>query len=60
MLLLATGCWSTMIALRCNALMESCFGTIKTVLEIQTDDSLRQAGREIREYINYYKSCSAR
>lgn len=37
-----------------NAFMESCFGTIKTELEMSTYESLPQAGREIREYINYY------
>jgi transposase InsO family protein len=37
-----------------NAFMESCFGTIKTELEMTTYDSIEQATREIREYINYY------
>ena len=37
-----------------NAFMESCFGTIKTELEMTTYDSFEQARKEIREYINYY------
>ena len=37
-----------------NAFMESCFGTIKTELEMTTYDSFGQALKEIREYINYY------
>lgn len=37
-----------------NAFMESCFGTIKTELEMKTYTSLQQASTEIREYINYY------
>jgi putative transposase len=37
-----------------NAFMESCFGTIKTELEMTTYDSLELANQEIREYINYY------
>jgi len=37
-----------------NAFMESCFGTIKTELEMTTYDSLEKALQEIREYINYY------
>ena len=37
-----------------NAFMESCFGTIKTELEMTTYDSFEQALKEIREYINYY------
>ena len=37
-----------------NAFMESCFGTIKTELEMTTYDSLEAALEEIREYINYY------
>lgn len=39
-----------------NAFMESCFGTIKTELEMTTYDSLQQAIKEIREFINYYNS----
>jgi transposase InsO family protein len=37
-----------------NAFMESCFGTIKTELEMTTYDSFEKAFEEIREYINYY------
>jgi putative transposase len=37
-----------------NAFMESCFGTIKTELEMTTYQSLAEASREIQEYINYY------
>jgi len=37
-----------------NAFMESCFGTIKTELEMTTYDSIQKALVEIREYINYY------
>ena len=37
-----------------NAFMESCFGTIKTELEMTTYDSFEIAFEEIREYINYY------
>lgn len=37
-----------------NAVMESCFGTIKTELEMTTYQSFDQARREIQEYINYY------
>ena len=37
-----------------NAFMESCFGSIKTELEMTTYDSFEQALKEIREYINYY------
>ena len=37
-----------------NAFMESCFGTIKTELEMTTYDSFEQALKEIKEYINYY------
>lgn len=39
-----------------NAFMESCFGTIKTELEIKAYPSFAEAGREIREYINYYNT----
>ena len=39
-----------------NAFMESCFGTIKTELEVTTYESLREAQEEIREYINYYNT----
>jgi putative transposase len=39
-----------------NAFMESCFGTIKTELEMTTYASHNQANQEIREYINYYNA----
>lgn len=39
-----------------NAFMESCFGTIKTELEMTTYHSLEEAHQEIQEYINYYNS----
>ena len=39
-----------------NAFMESCFGTLKTELEVTTYDSLEEARQEIREYINYYNT----
>lgn len=39
-----------------NAFMESCFGTIKTELEMATYPSLEEAYREIQEYINYYNT----
>ena len=38
-----------------NAFMESCFGTIKTELEMTSYVSIQKAKEEIREYINYYK-----
>ena len=37
-----------------NTFMESCFGTIKTELEMTAYDSIQTAIQEIREYINYY------
>jgi transposase InsO family protein len=37
-----------------NAFMESCFGTIKTELEMTEYDNHRTARREIGDYINYY------
>ena len=37
-----------------NAFMESCFGTIKTELEMTEYDNHRLARREIGEYIAYY------
>ena len=37
-----------------NAFMESCFGTIKTELEMSAFQSLQEARQEIQEYINYY------
>ena len=39
-----------------NAYMESCFGTLKTELEISSYDDLSQARREIADYINYYNT----
>jgi putative transposase len=39
-----------------NAFMESCFGTIKTELEMTSYQSLDHAKREIEEYINYYNA----
>jgi putative transposase len=39
-----------------NAFMESCFGTIKTELEITSYQTLHHAKREIEEYINYYNA----
>lgn len=37
-----------------NAFMESCFGTIKTELELTAYESIEQARREISDYVNYY------
>lgn len=37
-----------------NAFMESCFGTIKTELEMTQYDSIEHADHEIREFVNYY------
>jgi putative transposase len=39
-----------------NAFMESCFGTIKTELELTSYPSREEAQREIQEYINYYNT----
>lgn len=39
-----------------NAFMESCFGTIKTELEMSTYHSYEEARQEIQEYINYYNA----
>jgi len=39
-----------------NAFMESCFGTLKTELEMTAYSSLQQARKEIQEYINYYNA----
>jgi len=39
-----------------NAFMESCFGTIKTELEMTVYDSPAKATKEIKEYINYYNA----
>jgi putative transposase len=41
-----------------NAFMESCFGTIKTELEMTEYNSIEQVGHEIREFVNYYNSSS--
>jgi transposase InsO family protein len=37
-----------------NAFMESCFGTIKTELEMTEYDNHRAARRDVGEYIDYY------
>ena len=37
-----------------NAFMESCFGTIKTELEMTEYKNQAEALKEIRSYINYY------
>jgi putative transposase len=37
-----------------NAFRESCFGTIKTELEMEVYANLRAAQEEIREYLCYY------
>lgn len=37
-----------------NAFMESCFGTLKTEMEMTCFESFEKAKREIEEYINYY------
>ncbi|MEZ6058984.1 MAG: integrase core domain-containing protein [Planctomycetaceae bacterium] len=37
-----------------NAIMESCFGTIKTELEMTEYRSMRLARNEIRGYLCYY------
>jgi transposase InsO family protein len=39
-----------------NAFMESCFGTIKTELEIAPYKNKRVAKKEIHEYIRYYNT----
>jgi putative transposase len=39
-----------------NAFMESCFGTIKTELEMTEYQNHRSALREIAEYIDYYQT----
>ncbi len=39
-----------------NAFMESCFGTIKTELEMTSYESIEYARREIEEYINYFNA----
>lgn len=37
-----------------NAFMESCFGTVKTELELVEYSSGWEAVREIRSYVSYY------
>jgi len=39
-----------------NAFMESCFGTIKTELEMTPYKNARIAKKEISEYIRYYNT----
>jgi putative transposase len=39
-----------------NAFMESCFGTIKTELEMSNYSTFEIALREIQEYVNYYNT----
>ena len=39
-----------------NAFMESCFGTIKTELEMTEYDDSRQARNEIASYLAYYNT----
>lgn len=39
-----------------NAFMESCFGTIKTELEMSNYATFEIAQREIQEYVNYYNT----
>ena len=39
-----------------NAFMESCFGTIKTELEMTEYDNCHKARRDITEYIAYYRT----
>lgn len=39
-----------------NAFMESCFGTLKTELEMTEYDNWRAARQEIAEYIDYYRT----
>ena len=39
-----------------NAFMESCFGTIKTELELSNYATFEIAQREIQEYVNYYNT----
>lgn len=39
-----------------NAFMESCFGTIKTELEMSAYETFSAAFQEIEEYINYYNN----
>jgi len=37
-----------------NAFMESCFGTIKTELELTEYENIREARKDVAEYIRYY------
>ena len=37
-----------------NAFMESCFGTIKTELEMTEYENIEAARQELAEYIRYY------
>jgi transposase InsO family protein len=37
-----------------NAFMESCFGTVKTELEMTEYENIRQARADIESYLNYY------
>ena len=37
-----------------NAFMESCFGTMKTELQLEDYASDAEAKRELAEYVNYY------
>ena len=39
-----------------NAFMESCFGTVKTELEMESYENKTIARKEIREYIRYYNT----
>lgn len=39
-----------------NAFMESCFGTLKTEMEMTEYKSIKQASREITEYLHYYNT----
>lgn len=39
-----------------NAFMESCFGTLKTELEMTEYENHRAASRSITEYLNYYNA----
>jgi transposase InsO family protein len=39
-----------------NAFMESCFGTLKTELEMTEYESHRAATRALKDYINYYNN----
>ena len=39
-----------------NAFMESCFGTVKTELEMESYEHKTIARKEIQEYIRYYNT----